>query len=575
MKEMLWHKHKWPKEVKKTLKYPEEPLYTILDKAAKESGDRPYTVYSGVSQTFSQVLESANRIANFLNSKGIKKGDRVAIFMLNTPHYPPVFFGILKAGATAVTCNPTYTVPELNFQLKDSGAKMLFVFDFKGFVSRAYAAMKGTDCKHAIVCNIKPFLPKFKAVIGGLLGRTSDKVYDPEISTYYHDIMANYEPKPPKVTIKPKDDLAFILYTGGTTGIPKGAMLTHYNLYSNVMQYDEWVQLEPKEGGPVKKLDCSNEVYIGALPWYHSYGLTLTMIASVYHQSTCVCIADPRDIEGVLKATQNHKGTLLHAVPTLYARMASHPKISKYDLTSLKACGSGAAALAPATAKAFEAASGAILFEGYGLTETSPLASADPTRLSTRKIGSIGFPIPDTDIKILDIETGTKEMKTGEDGELAISGPQVMKGYWKKPDATDEVMRTIGKQRFFLTGDIGHFDKEGYLYITDRKKDLIPVSGFSAYPAEIEEVLIEHPAIQMAAVIGIPRKDEPLNEMVKAYIVLAPGASLTEDELKEWTKERLAGYKRPRIIEFRESLPTSTVGKILRRVLREEELAKK
>jgi long-chain acyl-CoA synthetase len=579
MKEKLWYKHNWPHEVKKTIKYPEEHLFAILDKAAKESGDRPYTIYSGVSQTFSQVLESANRIANFLNSKGIKKGDRVAIFMPNVPHYPPAFFGILKIGATAVTCNPQYKAPELNHQLKDSGAKAVFVFDHPVFVPIAYEAMKGTNCKDVIVCNIKPFLPKAKAVIGGLFGKIpKSKVYKDDVTTFYQDIMTNYEPKAPQATLKPKEDLALILYTGGTTGVPKGAMLTHYNLYANVMQYDEWVKLEPKGGGEAKPLDCGNEVYIGALPWYHSYGLTLTMIAAVYHQSACVCIPDPRagkpPLSDLLKETQENKGTLLHAVPTLYAGMAYHPNISKYDLTSLKACGSGAAPLPPATAKAFEAASGAILFEGYGLTETSPLASADPTRLDTRKFGSVGFPISDTDIKILDIETGTKEKKTGEDGEVAIAGPQVMKGYWEKPEATKEVMRTIEGQRFFLTGDIGHIDKEGYIYITDRKKDMINVSGFKAYPAEIEEVLIEHPAIQMAAVIGIPRKEDPTNETVKAFIVLAPGQTLTETELKAWAKERMAGYKRPTIIEFRDSLPTSAVGKILRRVLRDEELAK-
>ncbi|MFW9830528.1 MAG: long-chain fatty acid--CoA ligase [Candidatus Thorarchaeota archaeon] len=580
MKEMLWHMHNWPKEVKKTLQYPEEPLYAILDHAAKESGDRPYTIYSGLSQTFSQVLESANRIANYLHSIGINKGDRVAIFMPNVPQYPPAFFGVLKAGATVVTCNPQYKTQELNYQLKDSGAKAIFVFDHPVFVPITYEAMKGTDCKHVIVCSIKSFLPKIKAVLGGLLGKIpKSKVYKEEVTKFYSDIMENFEPKPPKVSIKPKDDLALILYTGGTTGVPKGAMLTHFNLYANVLQYNEWIWLEPVGGGKPQPIDFGNEVYIGALPWYHSYGLTLTMIAAVYHQSACVCIPDPRagkpPLSDLLKETQDQKGTLLHAVPSLYAGMAYHPNISKYNLSSLKACGSGAAPLPPAIAKAFEASSGAVLFEGYGLTETSPLASADPTNRKTRKFGSVGFPMPDTVIKILDIETGKKEMKTEEDGEVAISGPQVMKGYWNKPDATKEVLRTIAGERYFLTGDIGHFDKEGYLLITDRKKDMINVSGFKAYPAEIEEVFVEHPKIQMAAVIGIPREDDPSNETVKAYIVLAPGQTATEEEIKAWAKERMAGYKRPKSIEFRDSLPTSAVGKVLRRVLRDEELSKK
>ncbi len=579
MKEMLWHKHNWPKEARKTVKYPVKPLYEILDEAVQKSGDRPYTIYSGVSQSFAQVLESAHRIANFLHSKGIKKGDRVAIFMPNVPHFPPVFFGILKAGATAVTCNPQYKTPELQYQLKDSGSKFIFVLDHPSFVPITYEAIKGTECKHVIVCSIKPFLPKVKAILGGLLGKIpKSKFYEEGITTFYRDIMANFEPTPPKVSIKPKEDLALILYTGGTTGVPKGAMLTHYNLYSNILQYNEWIWLEPKGGGAPQPLDCGEEVYIGALPWYHSYGLTLTMLAAVYHRSACVCIPDPRagkpPLSDLLKETQDHKGTLLHAVPSLYAGMAYHPNISKYDLSSLKACGSGAAPLPPATAQAFEAASGAVLFEGYGLTETSPLASADPTNKETRKFGSVGFPMPDTIIKILDLETGKKEMKTGDDGEVAISGPQVMKGYWEKPAETKEVMRTIDGARFFLTGDIGHFDKEGYLLITDRKKDMINVSGFKAYPAEIEEVLVEHPKIQMAAVIGIPREDDPTNETVKAYLVLAPGETATEAEIIAWAKERMAGYKRPQVIEFRDSLPTSAVGKVLRRVLREEEVGK-
>lgn len=578
MKEMLWHKYNWPNEVSKSIKYPEEPLYAILDKAAHESPDKPYTIY-GPPRTFAQVNESANRIANFLQSKGIKKGDRVAIFLPNVPHYPPVFFGILKAGATAVTCNPQYKAPELNHQLKDSGAKALFVFDHPVLTPTSYEAIKGTDCKHVIVCNIKPFLPKAKAVIGGLLGKIpKSPYYQEDITVHYDYIMTNFEPTPPKISIKPKEDLALILYTGGTTGVPKGAMLTHYNLYSNILQYDEWAWIEPKTGGKPQKLECGNEVYIGALPWYHSYGLTLTMIAAVYHQSQCVCIPDPRagkpPLSELLAAVQKHKGTLLHAVPTLYAGMAYHPNIQKYDLTSLKACGSGAAPLPPATTQAFEKATGAILFEGYGLTETSPLASADPTSRKTRKFGSVGFPIPDTVIKILDLETGKKELKTGEDGEVAIHGPQVMKGYWEKPDATKDVMRTIDGMKFFLSGDIGHFDEQGYLIITDRKKDMINVSGFKAYPAEIEEVLTEHPKIQVAAVIGVPREDDPANESVKAFVVLVPGESATEEEIMAWAKDRMAGYKRPRSIEFRDSLPQSAVGKVLRRVLRDEEIAK-
>ncbi|MFX1300041.1 MAG: long-chain fatty acid--CoA ligase [Promethearchaeota archaeon] len=578
MKEMLWHKHNWPENVRKTIDYPNEPLYTILDKAAKEAGDKTHTIFY-TERTFAHVNESANRIANFLHSKGIKKGDRVALFLPNLPHYPPIFFGILKAGAVAVTCNPRYKAPELQHQFKDSGAKMVFCIDHDELTPTCYEAVKGTDVKHVIICSVKPWLPKFKAVIGGLLGRIPKSPYYEEgITIQYDDIMANYPPDPPKVTIKPKEDLALILYTGGTTGVPKGAMLTHHNLYANVLQYSEWIWLDTDEGGPLVPVDIGNEVYIGALPWYHSFGLTLTMIASVLHQSKLVCITDPRagkpPFSDVLKAIQDYKVTLLHAVPAMYAALAYHPNVAKYDLSSLKACGAGAAALVPATAKVFEAETGATLFEGYGLTETSPLASADPSNKRQRKFGSVGFPMPDTIIKIVDVDTGKKEMKTGDDGEVAIHGPQVMKGYWNKPKETTAVMQTIGGKQYFLSGDIGHFDKEGYLVITDRKKDMINVSGLKAWPAEIEEILTEHPKIQMAAVIGIPREDDPSNETVKAYVVLAPGQTATEEEIMTWAKDKMAAYKRPRAVEFRDALPQSAVGKVLRRILRDEELAK-
>ncbi len=578
MEEMLWHTKRWPEHVRKSLDYPDEPLFALLDNIAAKHPDSPSTVYSGVSHSFAEVKDHADRIANFLSSKGIGKGDKVAIFMPNVPMYPPVFFGILKTGATAVTCNPSYKANELNFQLKDSGAKAVFVFDHDVFTPTSYEAVKGTDVEIHVLCSIKSFLPKVKAVLGGLLGKIPKGDSYEEGTVFYDDIIEQFEPKAPDVSINPKEDLALILYTGGTTGTPKGAMLTHLNLYSNVIQIDEWTQLEPDGGGPPEKL-TSEEVYVGALPFYHSYGLTLTMVASYYLGSSLICIPDPRagkpPMSELLSEIQKNKGTILHCVPALYAGIIGNPDIAKYDLSSLKACGSGAAPLPPELAKNFESVTGATLFEGYGLTETSPLATANPSLKSMRKFGSIGVPISDTYVTILDMETGKKELKQGETGEIAISGPQVMAGYWNRPEETAEVMRDIKGKRYFLTGDIGHMDEEGFFVVSDRKKDMINVGGLKAYPREIEDIFFEHPKVAMAAVIGLPRPDEPGNEFVRAYLVLKEGETGTEDEFIAWAKDKMVGYKRPKEIVFVGSLPLTAVGKVLRRVLKEAELAKK
>ncbi|MHA2116815.1 MAG: long-chain-fatty-acid--CoA ligase, partial [Candidatus Thorarchaeota archaeon] len=539
----------------------------------------PSTVYSGLSHSFAEVKDHADRIANFLVSKGIGKGDKVAIFMPNVPMYPPVFFGILKTGATVVTCNPSYKMNELNFQLKDSGAKAVFVFDHEVFTPTSYEAIKGTYVEVHVLCNIKSFLPKVKAVLGGILGKIpKGKSYE-EGTVFYDEIIEQFEPKAPDVSIKPKEDLALILYTGGTTGVPKGAMLTHHNLYSNVIQIDEWVQLEPEGGGTPERLKPGEDVYVGALPWYHSYGLTLTMVASYLLGNKLVCIPDPRagkpPMSDLLAEIQKTKGTILHCVPALYAGMVNNPDIGKYDLSTLRACGSGAAPLPPELAKNFEAATGATLFEGYGLTETSPMTHANPSLRSTRKFGSIGVPISDTYSIIVDIATGKKVLKQGETGEIAVSGPQVMAGYWNQPDETAEVIKTIKGKRYFLTGDIGHMDEEGFFVISDRKKDMINVGGLKAYPREIEDIFFEHSKVVMAAVIGLPRDDDPGNEYVKAFIVLKDGVTATEKEFIEWAKDNMVGYKRPKEIVFVDSLPLTAVGKVLRRELKEAELAKK
>ncbi len=573
---MLWHQHKWPEGVKKTLEYPDEPLYAMLDKSAEKSGDLPYVVYGGLSRTFAEVRDSADRIANFLASKGITKGDRVAIFLPNVPQFPPIFFGALKVGATVVTCNPQYKAAELNFQLKDSGAKIVFVFDHETFVPTCYEAIKDTDVTDVVVCSIKSFLPKVKAILGGLLGKIPKSPYYEEGITHFYDaIIEEYEPKSPQAAYAP-DDVGLILYTGGTTGVPKGAALKQSNLYANCLQVLEYVVMieeDTYDPGPMK---YGKEVFVGALPWYHSYGLTLTMLLATHHAGKLICIPDPKagkpPMSDLLSSLQNDGGTILNCVPALYAAIINHPNIGDYDLSKLKICSSGAAPLPPELAKNFEAVTGGVIFEGYGLSETSPVTHINPATKKDRKFGSIGLPIPDTYCKILDLETGNREVAQGETGEIAVSGPQVMMGYWNKDAETAEVMRTIDGKRFFLTGDIGHMDEEGFTLISDRKKDMVNVGGLKAYPREIEDLLFEHPKVQLAAAVGIPREDDPSNEYVKAYIVLKPGETATEEEFIEWSKEKMAGYKRPKEVEFMEALPMTAVGKVLRRELKKMEL---
>lgn len=577
----IWYKYKWPKDVRKNLDYPKEPLFAMLDRAADEHGKNPYTLFEGSSKTYAEIRDHADRIANFLVTRGVKKDTRVALFMPNVPHFPAVFFGALKSGATTVTCNPMYKAGELNFQLKDSGAKVVFVLDHPTFTPTCYEAIKGTGVDTVVVCSVKSFLPGSKAKLGAALGKIpKSPSYEPGITFFYDDIIKKYEPKPPKISIDP-DDVALILYTGGTTGTPKGAALKHSNLVSNVLQIYEWVTLSPEDiKGAPPKIQAEKEVFVGALPWYHSYGLTLTMLMCTQLAGKLVCIPDPRagnpPMTALLKDLQEYKGTIFCCVPALYAGVVNHPDVKKYNLKSIKICASGAAPLPPELAKQFEAVTGAILFEGYGLTETSPVTHVNPTNRKDRKFGSIGLPIPDTICKIVDIETGKKEVPIGQTGEIAVCGPQVMKGYWNKPKETEEVFRTIDGKRFFLTGDIGHMDEEGFTIISDRKKEMINVGGLKAYPREIEDALYEHPKIAMAAVVGIPKSKEDMgNEYVKAFVVLKKGEKATPEEILEWAKEKLAGYKRPKEVQIVESLPLTNVGKVLRRQLRMEEMQKK
>ena len=550
------------------------PCFSCWTTRRRDYPNQTYTIFNDASRTFAQVKDTADRIATFLHATGIQKGDRVAIFLPNLPHYPAIFFGILKAGAVCVTCNPLYTPAELNYQLKDAGAKVLFCMDHPQFYPTAEKAIQGTDVKSVVVCNVKSYLPWLKGFLGGLLGKIPHAERHATGHLMFDDVVSSAQPAPPATAIDPSNDLALIIYTGGTTGVPKGAALTHANFVYNLKALDVWARLDYGEGGPIEGIRRGGyHCYLGVLPWYHSFGLTIAMLSACLSGSRLICVPDPRagdpPFTDVLKLVQKHRPTLMPAVPTIFVAFANHSLLDQFDLTSLMACFSGGAPLPPEVCRQFEEKTGAIIFEGYGLSETAPLATANPSFTATRKIGSIGFPVPGTDVKILDAETSQTELPQGEDGEVAICGPQVMQGYWNKPDATAEVFREIDGRRFFLTGDIGHVDDDGYLVITDRKKDMILVGGFNVYPREVEDILFSHPKVALAAVVGVP--DAKSGEAVKAFIQLKPGETCTETEIREFCKANMAGYKRPKTVEFRDSIPVSNVGKVLRRVLRDEE----
>lgn len=564
---------KWPAGVPARISGYEQPLFSVLDSAAQTYPDKTFTIYSGAKKSYAQVQRTANKVANYLTDCGVKKGDRVAIFLPNIPHFPAVFFGVLKIGAVSVLCNPLYTRYELNYQLKDCGAKAVFCMDHPEFYPTAVKAVQGTDVETVIICGVKSYLPPVKAFFGGLLGKIPKaEDYNPG-HVFFDKVIKNASPELPQVDINPDEDLAVLMYTAGTTGKPKGASLTHSNINFVHGVVDEWARIEHEPGSKAEKLRRGGfHCFSGLVPWYHVFGITTCLLYACNTGSKVICIPDPRAgktlFGDAVEFVEKYKVTLMSAVPTMFVAMTNNKLADSVDTSSLLCSPSGGAALAAEVAKNFESKFGGYILEGYGLSETSGIACINPSDKNHRKFGTVGFPVCNTDVKILDIEKGLTEFPQGEDGEIAISGPQIMKGYWNHPEEDEKVFRLIDNQKYFLTGDIGHIDNEGYVVITDRKKDMILTGGFSVYPAEVEDALFSHPKVALAAVIGEP--DLKSGETVKAFIQLKPGEESSEQEILDFCRERLSRYKCPRKVEFRSELPTSIIGKVLRRVLREE-----
>ncbi len=512
--------------------------------------------------SYREFNEAVDRFAAALQGLGVEKGDRVAIHLPNCPQFPIAYYAILRIGGIVVSCNPLYTAREIRHQINDSGAEVIVT------LSAMYPIIKQiraeTPLHHVIVAKIKTYFPPLLKLLFTLLmekkgGHKVDISGDAD-TYWFTDLLAKAAAKPQPVEVI-RDDTAVLMCTGGTTGVSKGAQLTHKNILVNTYQGKVWANAVDAEDSTVT-----------TLPLFHSYGMTLCMNMSVLGAATMILIPDPRDIDDILKNINKHRPTFYPGVPAMYVAINNHPEASKYDLGSLKFCCSGAAPLPMEVQRRFQELTGARLVEGFGLSEASSVTHGNPAYGECR-IGTIGVPWPDTEARIVDVETGRKVLGIGEMGELCVRGPQVMKGYWRMPTETANALRPDpeGGDPWLYTGDLARVDEDGYFQIVDRKKDMIlGAGGFNVYPREIEDVLYEHPKVLEAAAAGIPVPGK--GERVKIYIVLKEGETATEEEFIAFCKENLAPYKVPKFVEFRAELPKTLVGKVLRRVLVEEEL---
>ena len=559
MEERRWHKA-YDEGVPPSIIYEELTLPEMLDSAAARFGHRPAITFQNATLTYSQLKNEVDRLATALAALGVAKGTRVAIQAPNLPQTVIAIFATLRAGGITVLTNPLYTGPEIEHQWNDAGATVAILMDFL-YAGRVKQIRGKVGIEHYIIASIPEYLGfplnilapwKLKKASPPMMAKV------PEAPNVHHfrKLIRRTSPNPPKLEVG-MDDVAMLQYTGGTTGVSKGAMLTHRNMSFNTQQTARWAT----------GIEEGKDTWLGCMPYFHIYGVTISMLTPVYMGGHIVLIPNPRDVGAMIKNILKHRVTLMPAVPAMYNAINQYPGVDKLDLSSIKICNSGSAPLPVEVLQRFEDLTGAKISEGFGLTETSPLTHCNPV-YGMRKTGSVGVPVSDTDAKLVDIEDGLTEMPIGVEGELLIRGPQVMKGYWNRPEATDEMI----KDGWLYTGDLATMDEDGYFRIVGRKKDMILCSGYNVYPDEVDRVLMGHPAVLEAATIGVP--DERRGETVKSFIVLKPGAKVTSEDLVAYCRERLAAYKIPRLVEFRDSLPKSTVLKILRRELRDEEMAK-
>jgi long-chain acyl-CoA synthetase len=557
----------YPPDVPHTLEpYPDISVFGMLEASARKYPQTTAIAWFGRKLSYGDLLGETERCSAALAALGVTKGDRVALIMPNCPQYVIAYYAIVRLGAIVVGNNPLYTKREMEHQLKDSGSKVVIVLDL--LYSDFAEVIHGDGLEHVIVARLNDYMPFPKKQLAPILKfkknqRAQGKPWPPVPSGApvrgWESWMRGAGPVPVAPEIEPVQHTAGFIYTGGTTGVSKGAMLSHRNLVANAMQGATYLNIQ--EG---------TEGLLGSLPFFHSFGM-LVMNVAILRAGKLIPVPNPRDLHLVMEEIDKEKPSFVPGVPRFFAGLNESPLVKKFDLRSVKACISGAAPLPTAVAEKFaEITHGAVLVEGYGLTEASPVTHANPLK-GVRKPGSIGLPVPDTDCKIVDLEDADRVLGQGERGELCVQGPQVMLGYWNRPEETAIAIRN----GWLHTGDVAVMEEDGYFRIVDRLKEMIIVSGFNVYPNEVEDALYRHPKISKVAVIGVP--DDKAGEAVKAFVVLKPGETASPEEIVAWARDPangLTAYRAPKHVEFRESLPETLVGKVLRRMLVEEERQK-
>ena len=532
--------------------FPPLSMIDLFDCAAARGGKDPLIDFLGRHYSFAETLDGANRVAAGLTALGYGPGDRIGLFLPNVPHYVAAYYGILKIGATVVNFSPLYTVAELEHQVADSGTRALFTLSASALLPTALAVLDGSGLERLIVGSIAGALPSAKSILYRLFKRkeVTARPHDPRIIAF-SKLIAN-DGKHAPVGIDPERDVALIQYTGGTTGTPKGAMLTHQNLSANARQV---MAIDPHPNEPDRIL--------GVLPLFHVFANTCVLNRTVLNGG-CIVMLPRFEAGAVLAAIHRAKATALPGVPTMYQALLDHPKIAATDFSSLRVCISGGAPLAAELKAKFEAATGATVVEGYGLSESSGVLSANPYE-GAGKNGTIGQPLPATHLRLVDKADPTRDPPEGEPGEIVAKGPQIMRGYWNRADADADVFVETPEGRWLRTGDVGTIDADGFVAVVDRLKDMISVSGFKVFPSQIEAVLHHHPAVKEAMVIGLP--DPYRGEQPRAFVTLADGATATGEALRDWLNPQLGRHERVDQVVIRLTMPKTMIGKLSRKDL--------